>query len=152
MNLLGQIFGKALSGEDGLIGGISKAADRFITTKGEKQEFLNEITSLANDKLKIMSEDRDSARKLQIAALNQSDLFSKRFIYYLAGFIIFAATGFGFALFFVEVPTENKRLVEMFADVYLFAGALSVIYFFFGSSQGGEKEKESGGKMEEFLK
>src|SRR5471030_3047628 len=40
-------------------------------------------------------EDVASARQMQIAALQQEDKFAKRFIYYLATFMILSATGFG---------------------------------------------------------
>jgi len=92
---------------------------------------------------KAYLQDVANARSLQVAALNQSDTFSKRFMYYLAAFIIISATSFGVMLFWVVVPEDNKRLVEMFADVYLFAGALSVIYFFFGSSKGSHDKTET---------
>jgi hypothetical protein len=87
------------------------------------------------EEFRIVVEDRNKAREMQIAALNQNDLFSKRYVYYLASFIVFSATAFGIGLFFWTVPEENKRLVEMFSDIYLFGGALVVINFFFGSSK-----------------
>jgi len=80
------------------------------------------------------NEDRHDARAMQIEALKQDDKFSKRFVYYLAAFVIVSATGFAFGLFFFTVPEGNKRLIEMFADVYLFGGAVMVLAFFFGSS------------------
>lgn len=93
--------------------------------------------------------DRDSARKMQIAALGQDDRFAKRFVYYLASFIIASATIFGVLLFFIDVPEANKRLVEMFADIYLFAGAIMIIQFFFGSSHGSKAKDEQLKKKED---
>jgi hypothetical protein len=81
-------------------------------------------------------DDRKSARQLQMKALDQDDKFARRYIYYLATFIIVSATIFGVMFFFVDVPERNMRLVEMFADIYLFAGAIMVIQFYFGSSMG----------------
>lgn len=78
--------------------------------------------------------DVANARSMQVAALQQEDKFSKRFVYYLASFIVLVASAFGVMLFFIDVPKENQRLVDMFCDVYLFAGALMVLNFFFGSS------------------
>jgi len=101
------------------------------------------MESKVNDIEKAYLADVANARSLQVSALNQSDTFSKRFMYYLAAFIILSATAFGVMLFWVKVPEENRRLVEMFADVYLFAGALSVIYFFFGSSKGSYDKTET---------
>lgn len=85
--------------------------------------------------------DVQNARNLQINALNQNDKLAKRFIYYLAMFIVGAAVIFGVGLFFVTIPEHNKHLVQMFADVFLFSGALIVLNFFFGSSKN-EKDKD----------
>jgi hypothetical protein len=48
--------------------------------------------------------------------------------------MVFIASAFGVMLFFIEVPERNQRLVDMFCDVYLLAGALMVLQFFFGNS------------------
>lgn len=97
-----------------------------------------EAIKLTNEELlKLVekeNEDKQSARNMQIEALKQDDKFSKRFIYFLASFVIISATGFAFGLFFYSIPENNKRMIEMFADVYLFAGAIMVLQFFFGSS------------------
>jgi hypothetical protein len=45
---------------------------------------------------------------------------------------LLAATFFGIALIYVEIPPDNRRLVEMFADVFLFAGGVAVIQYFIG--------------------
>lgn len=86
--------------------------------------------------------DVDNARKMQIEALKQDDKFSKRFVYYLASFLILSATVFGIILAFVEIPTINENLFEMFAHVYLFAGAVTVVNFFFGSSKSSHDKNE----------
>lgn len=133
---------------------IGNAFDQNFTTKEEReaaklaavQEFNRHIEAMAEQAgeiEKMYLADVANARALQVAALAQNDLFSKRFIYYLAAFIVVSATCAGFGLYWITVPEENKRMVEMFFDVYLFAGALSVIYFFFGSSRGQERHEET---------
>jgi hypothetical protein len=117
---------------------IQESNDLTEDQKAEAAELLaHEI-----EMFKLESADRDSARKMQMAALDQDDRFSKRFVYYLAIFIIVSATAFGIMLFFIDVPEANKRLVEMFADIYLFAGAVMVIQFFFGSSKSSKDKTE----------
>lgn len=133
---------------------IGNAFDQNFTSKEEReaaklaavQEFNRHIEAMAEQAAEIEKAylaDVANARALQVAALAQNDLFSKRFIYYLAAFIVVSATCAGFGLYWITVPEENKRMVEMFFDVYLFAGALSVIYFFFGSSRGQERHEET---------
>lgn len=106
----------------------------------EAPALLREFDSMKNDFEKeiyaLEIQDRDSARSLQKAALAQDSWFAKHFLYILASFIILSATIMGLMLFFYEFPEGNKRMIEMFMDIYLFAGALLVLNFFFGSSKG----------------
>jgi hypothetical protein len=131
---IGNAIGDVLPDKGGL--GIIKrmiSSDPDLTPE-QKLEAEKLIQETELELAKLEAADRDSARKMQIEALHQDDVFSKRFIYYLSAFIVVSATAFGVMLFYVQVPEENRRMVEMFADVYLFAGALTVINFFFGSA------------------
>lgn len=114
---------------------IDKRPDIPADVKGK----LLELHKIELEELKAILDDKKSARDMQIAALGQEDKFSKRFVYYLAVIIISAAILFGASLMFIEeIPEGNKRLVEMFADIFLFSGGLVVIQFFFGSSKGSQ--------------
>ena len=106
------------------------------------RELSEEEKALALEYLSLDVDDRKNARDLQAKAIESEDWFTRNFLNILASFIILAATAFGIMLFYVEVPEQNKRLVEMFADIYLFGGALMILQFFFGSSSG-SKMKES---------
>lgn len=150
-NVLGKIFA---GGAEKIVNSISKAIDDNITNKEEKMILNNEMQKIVTahvqemeklsiERARLEIEDRDSARKMQIAALAQNDTFSKRFVYYLAAFVLLSATGFGFGLFFWVPEEENRRMIEMFADVYLFAGAMVVLNFFFGSSKGSHDKDEA---------
>lgn len=86
--------------------------------------------------------DRQDARAMNIETVKSDDPLIRRYPYFLSALIIVAAISFGVMLFYVHVPEPNKRLVEMFADVFLFGGAITVIQFFFGSSKG-SKDKDS---------
>lgn len=119
--------GKALKGPEGNVLSAEEKAEAIKLVKEDKKEYYKDL---------------ENARQMQLAIATSahSTKLSKNFIYYLAGFIIVSATLFGVGLYFIKVPEENKRLVEMFADIYLFGGAIMVLNFFFGSSQG-SKEK-----------
>jgi hypothetical protein len=104
-------------------------------TPAEKEEGMKLAQEFEIEMFAAEAADRDSARTLQTTALTQTDIFSKRYIYFLSTFIIVSATAFGFMLFWADFPEPNRRLVEMFADIYLFAGAIMVLQFFFGSSK-----------------
>ena len=86
-------------------------------------------------------QDLANARAMQQAALQQDDIFSKRFVYYLTigvvAFVFIMVT----MLFFVEIPTENKTIIDMVVGIVI-GGYTSVMAFFFGSSRG-SKEKQT---------
>ncbi len=89
----------------------------------------------------MLLQDVADARDLQKAALQQGDLFSKRFIYYLAAFIMLAIAVFVILLFYVTIPDGNNEIVYMAFGIFMGIGT-SVAAFFFGSSQG-SKDKEA---------
>lgn len=133
------IAGKVATGN--ISGAIGETID--LLGKGDNPaaaSLLNELmiqkAEIEKELFALELEDRQSARNLQVAALAQDSWLAKHFIYILASFIVLSATGIGIAMFFVEFPEHNRRLIEMFADIYLFAGALMVLQFFFGSSKG----------------
>lgn len=154
------------AGVDKVIETTGKAIDSIFTNDEERMAKNNELAKIKADAAaeinrhfeemssqaleleKAYLADVQSARTMQIAALNQSDIFSKRYLYYLATGIIGAAIAFGVGLMFVQIPKENQRLVEMFADVFLFAGAMIVIQFFFGSSKSSHDKENTRNVLE----
>lgn len=76
------------------------------------------------------------ARGMQKAALAQDDLFSKRFIYYLAAFwSLFAALYIGF-ITFGTIPAANVRFADTILGFLLGTLLGMILNFFFGSSSG----------------
>lgn len=129
-----------------IIKDVGDVVDRFVTTKAEKEEAKRliqeaihqheiKVKEQALEAERLLLEDRKDAREMQRAALEQADLFSKRYLYFLASFIIIGAFTFGIGLMFYDIPAANKRMVEMFADIFLFGSGVTVIQFFFGSSK-----------------
>lgn len=140
-------------GMKGLIEGGADMIDRFVMSKEEKAKAKTEWQNLLQQHELALQEaaikqeqlhqaDRDSARKMQIAALQQNSWYAKNFVYLLSTITIVGAFGFAVALFFVTIPEKNTRLVEMFADLFLFAGGASVFNFFLGSSAGSSKKTD----------
>jgi hypothetical protein len=84
--------------------------------------------------------DKDSARQMQSEALRQDDVFSKRFVYYFAILWSLFAILFVFALFFLEVPAENIRMIDTFQG-FLFGTIIpGIIFFFYGSSKSSQNK------------
>ena len=90
--------------------------------------------------LQLDYDDLANARNMQVEALKQTDTFSKRFVYYLAFVIVFAAFFCLGMLFFYEVPETNRDLVNICIGVVFGTGLSGVITFFYGSSAGQEKK------------
>lgn len=88
------------------------------------------------------------ARAMQIAALNQSDMFSKRFVMYLALFWSATSITYIFFITFIEIPQANVRFADTVLGTVLGTVIATTINFFFGSSASSKEKtqllKESG--------
>ena len=89
--------------------------------------------------LKIDLENTKDARDMQKVALQQDDLFSKRFIYYLAVFWSVTSSAYFFFATFTKVI--NEEMADIILGFLLGTVAGSIINFFYGSSAG-SKEKD----------
>jgi hypothetical protein len=139
--------------------GLGMVADA-VTKKGK--EFVEEKLGIdltqdptpdtvANWKLAAQQHEREllqmaygdvaNARNMQVEALRQDDLFSKRFIYIFATFwSIFAAGYIGF-ITFGTIPPDNQRFADTILGFLLGTVVATILQFFFGSSMG-SKEKD----------
>jgi hypothetical protein len=92
--------------------------------------------------LKTQHANTADARALQIAALQQSDVFSKRFTMYLTSFwSLCAAVYIGFITFSV-IPEPNVRFADTILGFILGTVIATMLNFWFGSSIG-SKEKDA---------
>lgn len=158
--ITGAVKGAITKGGDGsAIKAVTGLLDGFNLSKQEKEQFSLEYAKLEAEQNKQKEENiikeieaayknTADARAMQVAALNQTDLFAKRYVYFLSSFIMISAVTFGILMFFIHVPSENKRMVEMFGDVFLFAAAMTIINFFFGSSSGSTKKDDTINRMQ----
>lgn len=137
----------------GLLGdAITKKGTQFVEEKlgiDLSQEATPE--AVANWKMAVMQNETEvlrmaygdiaNARNMQVEALRQEDLFSKRFIYYFAIFwSIFAAGYIGF-ITFGTIPTDNQRFADTILGFLLGTVVATILQFFFGSSMG-SKDKD----------
>lgn len=123
-------------------------------------EALNKISDLidgepnlsAEEKIKVQEiiklekeayyKDLESARNMQVAALQQDDLFSKRYVYYLATFWSIAGVALIFFLIFGNIPQENIRFADTILGFMLGTIVGQIITFFFGSSKGSSDKQK----------
>ena len=109
------------------------------------QELLNiqlEKDKLTGELKEMYLKDVQSARTLQQIALQQSDTWSRRFLYYFALFWAFAAVIYIGAITFIIIPEENQRFADTILGFILGTVIAQIIAFFFGSSQS-SKDKDA---------
>lgn len=91
--------------------------------------------------MKVEQANTADARAMQVAALQQSDVFSKRFPMYLTSFwSVCAAIYIGFITFSV-IPEQNVRFADTILGFILGTVIATMLNFWFGSSIG-SKEKD----------
>jgi len=92
--------------------------------------------------IRVQHANTENARAMQVAALAQSDVFSKRFTMYLTSFwSIAAAVYIGFITFSV-IPDKNIRFADTILGFILGTVVATLLNFWFGSSIG-SKEKNA---------
>ena len=96
--------------------------------------FADKLREREADLEKAYLADIDSARKMQIAALQQEDQFSKRFVYYFAiGWSAFAMFYFTLVTF-SNVPPTGVRVSDTILGVLIGTVLSGFFGFFYGSS------------------
>lgn len=115
---------------------IQVARDAEITNKqwlieaGQK-EFETEIA------------DRGNARAMQMAALAQDDLLSKRFIYYFAAGCMSFSGIYILLITFVSIPEKNLRFADTVLGFVLGTMVATILYYFFGTSKNSQRKDET---------
>lgn len=131
---MGLNLGSGLLPDGGML---AKFADKIKTsTEIDAEQKIQALSFLSLD-----VQDRQGARDMQtqIATSEHSTTLSKNFIYYFAmGFALFVMA-IVVMLFLIEVPDDNKRVLDMLLGSFV-TGLITIIAFFFGSSTG-SKEK-----------
>ena len=103
---------------------------------------VEEITAIKaeankHEEFKINADNSNTAnaRDMQKTALVQDDVFSKRFVYYLASFWSVFASTYIFCVTFMQIPDSSVRLVDTILGFLLGTLIGSIVNFFFGSSK-----------------
>lgn len=137
---LGDVAKPILKAAGGLTGQewITNIAANITTSK----ELSQHQKDMALVFLQLDAADRADARSLQKATLAQDDIFSKRFIYYLAGFWSIIGALFILIVCFYPIPKENTRLIDTITGFLLSGIIMGIITYFFGSSAGSEKKNQ----------
>ena len=106
-----------------------------------QREFADRIADRQQELEKAYLADVDSARKMQVAALQQDDVFSKRFIYYFsAAWSLFAMIYMMAVTFGNVVSKDNANIITGF----LLGTAVSSIFaFFYGNTKKSQERSDA---------
>lgn len=122
-------------GAGSLVESVVKGVGDLVTTDKERMAAEAEMERLGLEREKTYLADVDSARKMQIAALQQEDLFAKRFIYWFSIAWSLFAMGFLTIVTLCEIPEKNVRIVDTVLGFLLGTAIASIFNFFLGTSQ-----------------
>jgi len=99
-------------------------------------EFQQAMGAQQADMEKAYLADTGNARAMQTAALGQDDLFSKRFVYYLAaGWSLFAMLYFT-GVTFIKIEPAGQRVADTVLGVLISSVLGSVMAYFYGTTKG----------------
>jgi len=153
LRLLGNIAPSLASAVIGPAGGmvVSAIADKLgvkdsvdevaKAIAGDPQAALK-LAQINLDAIKAEYANTENARAMQIAALQQSDVFSKRFTMYLTTFWSIAAAVYIAFITFSIIPEPNVRFADTILGFILGTVVATMLNFWFGSSIG-SKEKDA---------
>jgi hypothetical protein len=110
-------------------------------------EIAEKLRQMDFDYAKLEQQDRASAREMQIAALAQSDVFSKRFVYYLATFWSVFAVIYILVITLANIPEKNVRFADTILGFILGTVIATLMNFFFGSSKSSLDKTEKLAKL-----
>lgn len=115
---------------------VIEAVNKHIEMMGEQANALTTV------EINAQVAEMSNVRNMQIEALKQQDLFSKRFVYYLASAVVFLTFCFDACLFFVHYPPENRDIIMNLTGLLNGTALIMVLGYFFGSSIGSKQKQE----------
>jgi len=122
--------------------GVKDTVDEVAKAIAGDPEAALKLAQIDLETLKAQYANTADARAMQVAALQQTDIFSKRFTMYLTTFWSVAATVYiGFITFSV-IPDKNVRFADTILGFILGTVVATLLNFWFGSSIGSKDKAE----------
>ena len=92
-------------------------------------------------------ENVKGAREMQNNALGQSDVFSKRFIYYFASFWSICSVLYIGFITFANIPAANVRFADTILGFLLGTVVATILNFFYGTSKSSQDKTDKLAEM-----
>lgn len=115
--------------------GVADSVEAVVQAMAGDPQAAQKLAELELEYAKLDAANVADARAMQIAALNQDDVFSKRFVMYLAVFWSVFAVAYISFITFGNIPAANVRFADTILGFILGTVIATVLNFFFGSSQ-----------------
>lgn len=141
-NLLNTIGQVATGNWVGAVDSITEMIQGSTELTAEKKELALQYLAQDLEAMKLEVEDRKDARSMQVAALGQEDLFSKRFVYYFISAWSLFSMAFILITTLCEIPEANVRIVDTTQGFLLGTAIASMFAFLLGSTLK-SREKDS---------
>lgn len=109
---------------------------------GKVLEFQQAMSAQQSDLEKAYLLDVQNARQMQIAALSQDDLFSKRFVYYFAIFWSLFSMAFFTAVTFLPIQGFGQRIADTILGVLVSTIITGIFHYMYGSTRGSAAKTE----------
>lgn len=124
--------------------GITLTPETKITPEQEKalREYDLQLKRLEFEREQVYLNDVSNARAMQMSALNQTDIWSKRFVYLFASVWSLFACGYIAAITFYPIPTDSVRFADTILGFLLGTVIATILNFFFGSSIGSKQKTD----------
>jgi len=123
--------------------GVKDTVDEVAKAIAGDPEAALKLAQIDLETLKTQHANTADARDMQKIALQQSDIFSKRFTMYLTAFWSIAATVYiGFITFSV-IPDKNVRFADTILGFILGTVVATLLNFWFGSSIGSKDKADA---------
>lgn len=92
---------------------------------------------------RMILKDKADARAMQQAALGQTDVFAKRFVYYFAIFWAIFCVIYIACITFMAIPEKNIRFADTILGFLLGTLISTIIQFFYGSSNSSKAKDDT---------
>ena len=123
--------------------GVEDTVDAITTAIQADPEAAQKLAEIDLKQFELEVKDRDGARAMQIAALQQDDWFAKNFIYlFTSAWSIFAMTYFAFVTF-GTVAESGVRMADTILGVLIGTVLTGFFNFFFGSSKSSKDKTDA---------
>ncbi len=139
---MGLLDSLATGGVGTIVESVGKVIDTFHTSDEERMKAELESKRLDVDLEKAYLADVGNARHMQEVALQQDDLFSKRFVYYFATLWSIAAMVYFACVTFLSIPETGVRMADTILGALVGIVISGFFNFFYGSSARSAKKDE----------